>query len=96
MQNETHSGHRRRIHSARDLSAPQGVRGRNADMTLAGKIIGNEQKVSLEEGLERTYRWIEMKCKEDKQTMAYEEQLSAKHESQIAEGALQTRISSQI
>lgn len=48
-----------------DLSAPQGVRGRNADITLARKIIGWEPKVSLEEGLARTYRWIE-ECVRDK------------------------------
>jgi nucleoside-diphosphate-sugar epimerase len=32
-----------------DLSAPQGVRGRNADVTLARKVLGWEPKVSLEE-----------------------------------------------
>lgn len=42
-----------------DLKAPQGVRGRNADVTLSRKILGWEPKVSLERGLARTYRWIE-------------------------------------
>lgn len=51
-----------------DLSAPQGVRGRNADITLARKVLGWEPKVSLEEGLAKTYKWIEMKCKEDQAT----------------------------
>lgn len=46
-----------------DLSAPQGVRGRNADLTVARKVLGWEPKVSLEEGLTRTYKWIEMMCK---------------------------------
>jgi GDP-D-mannose 3',5'-epimerase len=41
-----------------DLSAPQGVRGRNADLTLTRKVLGWEPKVSLEEGLARTYKWI--------------------------------------
>lgn len=45
-----------------DLSAPQGVRGRNADISLARKALGWEPKVSLEEGLRRTYKWIEMQC----------------------------------
>jgi len=49
-----------------DPTAPQGVRGRNADLTTARKIIGWEPKVSLEEGLEKTYRWIEMKVNEDR------------------------------
>jgi nucleoside-diphosphate-sugar epimerase len=42
-----------------DLTAPQGVRGRNADMTLARKILGWEPRITLEEGLEKTYNWIE-------------------------------------
>ena len=49
-----------------DLSAPQGVRGRNADITLARKALGWEPKVSLEEGLARTYEWIERRCARDK------------------------------
>jgi hypothetical protein len=40
------------------VSAPQGVRGRNADMALAWKVLGRQPEVSLEEGLARTYRWI--------------------------------------
>ena len=42
-----------------DLSSPQGVRGRNADLTLVKRVLGWEPQVSLEEGLERTYKWIE-------------------------------------
>ena len=41
-----------------DLTKPQGVRGRNADITIARKVLGWEPKISLEEGLRRTYRWI--------------------------------------
>jgi len=51
-----------------DLTAPQGVRGRNADISLARKVLGWEPKVSLEEGLTKTYRWIEMKCNDDRKT----------------------------
>ncbi|HVO25719.1 MAG TPA: NAD-dependent epimerase/dehydratase family protein [Candidatus Margulisiibacteriota bacterium] len=42
-----------------DRSKPQGVRGRNADLTLMKKTLGWEPRVSLEEGLAETYRWIE-------------------------------------
>lgn len=49
-----------------DLTAPQGVRGRNADITIARSKIGWEPKISLEEGLEKTYKWIEMKVNEEK------------------------------
>jgi nucleoside-diphosphate-sugar epimerase len=41
-----------------DLSAPQGVRGRNSDNTLIEKELGWEPSISLREGLEKTYAWI--------------------------------------
>jgi len=46
-----------------NLNAPQGVRGRNADLNLVKKVLGWTPKVSLEEGLEKTYRWIEGQIK---------------------------------
>lgn len=49
----------KKIKKKPDLSAPQGVRGRNADLTLVKKVLGWSPEVSLEEGLEKTYRWIE-------------------------------------
>jgi GDP-D-mannose 3',5'-epimerase len=41
------------------VDGPQGVRGRNSDNTRLREIIGWEPRVSLEEGLAPTYRWIE-------------------------------------
>jgi GDP-D-mannose 3', 5'-epimerase len=41
-----------------DLSAPQGVRGRNSDNTLIRRELGWEPSIRLEEGLRRTYEWI--------------------------------------
>ena len=49
-----------------DLGAPQGVRGRNANIALARKVLGWAPKVSLEEGLENTYDWVEKRCIEDR------------------------------
>ncbi|WGM90397.1 MAG: NAD-dependent epimerase/dehydratase family protein [Candidatus Bathyarchaeum tardum] len=49
-----------------DLSAPQGVRGRNANITLARKVLQWEPQVSLEEGLAKTYHWIKEECAIDK------------------------------
>ncbi len=40
------------------LNAPLGVRGRNSDNALISKLLGWEPSVTLEEGLEQTYRWI--------------------------------------
>jgi GDP-D-mannose 3', 5'-epimerase len=44
-----------RVH---DLSAPQGVRGRNSDNTLIRERLGWEPSTSLRDGLEVTYRWV--------------------------------------
>jgi GDP-D-mannose 3', 5'-epimerase len=41
-----------------DTSAPQGVRGRNSDNTLISERLGWEPSIGLEEGLQKTYRWI--------------------------------------
>ena len=42
-----------------DMTKPQGVRGRNADITMAKKQLHWQPKIPLEKGLERTYQWIE-------------------------------------
>ncbi len=43
----------------RHVEGPQGVRGRNSDNTRLRQVLGWEPQISLEEGLARTYRWIE-------------------------------------
>ena len=45
------------------LDAPQGVRGRNSDNTLFRDTYGWEPSISLHEGLERTYGWIQDQVK---------------------------------
>lgn len=47
-----------------DVTKPQGVRGRNADLTLVSKTLGWRPKISYEEGMATTYRWIEAKLNE--------------------------------
>lgn len=42
-----------------DLTKPQGVRGRSSDNTLVTATLGWSPKVSLDDGLALTYRWIE-------------------------------------
>lgn len=48
-----------------DTSKPQGVRGRNADLSLVTRLLGWKPTVSLEEGLQKTYTWIEKRLQED-------------------------------
>jgi GDP-D-mannose 3',5'-epimerase len=41
-----------------NLSAPQGVRGRNSDNTLINKVLGWEPEIDLRTGMKKTYDWI--------------------------------------
>jgi len=41
------------------IDGPQGVRGRNSDNERLRQVLGWEPQISLEAGLETTYRWIE-------------------------------------
>ena len=45
------------------VSSPQDVRGRNSDNTRLREILGWEPEISLEEGIARTYSWIEAQVK---------------------------------
>jgi len=56
----------KKIAKTYDLSAPEGVKGRNADLTLVKKVLKWEPQISLEEGLDQTYRWISMMVEKDK------------------------------
>jgi GDP-D-mannose 3',5'-epimerase len=46
------------------VPGPQGVRGRNSDNTRLREVLGWEPEISLEEGLRRTYPWIESQLRE--------------------------------
>ncbi len=41
-----------------DANMPQGVRGRNSDNTLCKQLLDWQPKISLEEGLKKTYEWV--------------------------------------
>jgi GDP-D-mannose 3', 5'-epimerase len=43
---------------AHDLSAPQGVRGRNSDNALIKQVLHWEPSITLDDGLQPTYKWI--------------------------------------
>jgi GDP-D-mannose 3', 5'-epimerase len=46
------------------VDGPMGVRGRNSDNTLLRKVLDWEPQISLEDGLKRTYTWIEQEVKQ--------------------------------
>ena len=45
------------------IDGPQGVRGRNSDNTKLREVLGWEPQISLEDGLKKTYEWIEAQVK---------------------------------
>jgi len=51
----------KKLQKAYDVSKPQGVQARNADITKAAIILGWFPEVQLEEGIRRTYLWIKGK-----------------------------------
>jgi nucleoside-diphosphate-sugar epimerase len=58
------------------VTGPQGVRGRNSDNTRLREVLGWEPEISLEEGLERTYAWIETQVRAQlEQQASYQEAL---------------------
>jgi nucleoside-diphosphate-sugar epimerase len=46
------------------VPGPQGVRGRNSDNTRLREVLGWEPRISLEEGIARTYEWIEAQVRQ--------------------------------
>jgi nucleoside-diphosphate-sugar epimerase len=54
--------------SKKHVDGPQGVRGRNSDNTRLREVLGWEPQISLEDGLARTYRWIESEVRKDLKT----------------------------
>jgi GDP-D-mannose 3',5'-epimerase len=49
----------KRLIKRHDPSKPQGVRGRNSDNTRLNRVLGWQPSISLEQGLDVTYKWIE-------------------------------------
>ena len=45
--------------TVKHIPGPMGVRGRNSDNTRLREVLHWEPQISLEEGLKRTYTWIE-------------------------------------
>ena len=56
----------KKIKKVYQLDKPQGVRGRNSDNTLCKRVLNWSPKISLEEGLQKTYKWIEGELRKQK------------------------------
>jgi nucleoside-diphosphate-sugar epimerase len=55
----------KRIGKRYDITKPQGVRGRNSDNSRLREVLKWEPQISLEDGLARTYQWIEAEVKKN-------------------------------
>jgi GDP-D-mannose 3',5'-epimerase len=60
-----------------DLTKPQGVRGRNSDNTRLNRVLGWEPKITLEEGLKVTYKWIENELRKAGRVTTQPQQVAA-------------------
>ena len=49
----------KRLRKRHDVTKPQGVRGRNSDNGRLRNVLGWEPSISLHNGLDTTYKWIE-------------------------------------
>ena len=52
------------------IEGPEGVRGRNSDNTRLKEVLGWSPEISLEDGLARTYTWIEKQVKAELENAA--------------------------
>jgi len=57
----------KKISKTYDLHAPEGVKGRNADLTVAREVLGWEPGISLEVGIRKTYLWISSMVESDRE-----------------------------
>ena len=64
----------------RHVPGAQGVRGRNSDNTRLRQVLGWEPEISLEEGLSRTYGWIEEQLRNANETATTKARLSRSDE----------------
>lgn len=67
----------KKLRISHDLSKPQGVRGRNSDNTLLRKVLSWEPQISLEQGLNTTYHWIEKELQQQGRVKALERTTTA-------------------
>ncbi len=66
------------------VPGPQGVRGRNSDNTRLRQVLGWDPEISLEEGLARTYAWIEEQVRVRLETASDDDAVAALTHSQVS------------
>ncbi len=54
----------KRIEKRYDTTKPQGVRGRNSENTLIEQVLGWRPSISLQDGIAKTYPWIDQQVRE--------------------------------
>jgi len=54
-----------KIEKKHDLTKPQGVRGRNADLTLMRSLLGYVPQYSFREGIGETYPWVKAQLQQN-------------------------------
>ncbi|MEL6615389.1 MAG: NAD-dependent epimerase/dehydratase family protein [Bacteroidota bacterium] len=59
------------------IDGPMGVRGRNSDNDRLREVLGWEPQIPLEEGMARTYNWIEAQVRDKMAREAMEQELAA-------------------
>jgi len=74
------------------VAGPQGVRGRNSDNSRLREVLGWEPGVSLEEGLARTYAWIEDAMRLAGAKARRESQIAAAHAEPSRSGAQERAV----
>ncbi|MGA7622265.1 MAG: NAD-dependent epimerase/dehydratase family protein [Candidatus Acidiferrales bacterium] len=67
----------KRLNKRHNLRGPQGVRGRNSDNSRLRHVLGWEPSVTLREGLNRTYPWIEQELRKTSDKSNREDVLAA-------------------
>jgi GDP-D-mannose 3', 5'-epimerase len=61
----------------RHISGPEGVRGRNSDNSRLREVLAWEPRISLEDGMKRTYDWIEAQVSETLNQSQFEQRRRA-------------------
>jgi nucleoside-diphosphate-sugar epimerase len=77
----------KRITKRYDVTKPQGVRGRNSDNSKLRRVLEWEPEISLEKGLEITYKWIQEQL-ENRTTPRGNQVTSARSSRPLIEGSL--------